>query len=169
MRNIIKMMPYNSCSQILAISLKTEKSFIAHPWCLLSVVGLEEYSAYDWRAAASVQSAPVTWRDWGLWLHVPSKIILVEWKLTTVCRPGAWLATPWRNSGPPIVWWCGHPLPLSNIAMVRSSCNPRSRCAWLTGPELRWGYARTSFGINTAAEVTISKCNLWKSWTLDLP
>ena len=50
----------------------------------------------------------------------------------------------------------------------RSRRNPRSRCAWLTGPEPRWGYARTSFGVDAAAEVTISKCNLWKSWTLEL-
>ena len=30
-----------------------EKSFIAHPWIQRSVVGLEEYSAHDWRAATS--------------------------------------------------------------------------------------------------------------------
>ena len=53
-------------------------------------------------------------------------------------------------------------------AVTRSRRNPRSRCAWLTGPEPRWGYARTSFGVDAAAEVTISKCNLWKSWTLEL-
>ena len=52
--------------------------------------------------------------------------------------------------------------------VTRPRRNPRSRCAWLTGPEPRWGYARTSFGVNSAAEVTISKCNLWKSWTLEL-
>ena len=52
--------------------------------------------------------------------------------------------------------------------LTRSRRNPRSRCAWLTGPEPRWGYARTSFGVDAAAEVTISKCNLWKSWTLEL-
>ena len=51
--NIINMMPYNGCSQMLHISLKTEKSFIAHPWRLLCVVGLEEYSAHAWRAATS--------------------------------------------------------------------------------------------------------------------
>ena len=28
-----------------------EKSFIAHPWIQRSVVGLEAYSAHDWRAA----------------------------------------------------------------------------------------------------------------------
>ena len=27
----------------------------------------EEYTAHDWRAATSVQRAPVTWREWGLW------------------------------------------------------------------------------------------------------
>ena len=37
----------------------------------------------------------------------------------------------------------------------RSRRNPRSRCAWLTGPDPRSGYARTSFGIDAAAEVTI--------------
>ena len=52
---------------MVSISLKTKKSFIAQPWCLLSVVGLEEYSAHDWRAATSVHRAPVTWRKWGLW------------------------------------------------------------------------------------------------------
>ena len=46
-------MPYNGCSQMLHISLKTEKSFIAHPSRLLCIVGLEEYSAQDWRAATS--------------------------------------------------------------------------------------------------------------------
>ena len=39
--------------------------------------------------------------------------------------------------------------------VTRSRRNPRSRCAWLTGPEPRSGYARTSFGIDAAAEVTI--------------
>ena len=29
-----------------------------------------EYSAHDWRAATSVQRAPVTWREWGLWCTV---------------------------------------------------------------------------------------------------
>ena len=55
---------------MLHISLKTEKSFIAHPWRLLCVVGLEEYSARDWRAATSgtarssylARVGPVAWR-----------------------------------------------------------------------------------------------------------
>ena len=72
--NINKMMPRNGCSQMLHISLKTEKSFIAHPWCLQSVVDLEEYPAHDWRAATSVQRAPVTWREWGLWAEVLSQL-----------------------------------------------------------------------------------------------
>ena len=50
-----------------AFRLKREKFSIAHPWCLLSVVGLEENSAHDWWAATSVERAPVTWREWGLW------------------------------------------------------------------------------------------------------
>ena len=45
------------------------------------------------------------------------------------------------------------------LHMTRSRLNPHLRCAWLTGPEPRSGYARTSFGIDAAAEVTISKCN----------
>ena len=32
----------------------------------------------------------------------------------------------------------------------------------------RWGYARTSFGVDASTAVTILKCNLWKSWTLEL-
>ena len=68
---------------MLRIQLKTEKSFIAHPWCLLSVVGLEEYSAHDWRAATSVQRAPVTWREWGLWFGISECVKLVShvWRL----------------------------------------------------------------------------------------
>ena len=31
--------------------------------------GLEEYPAHDWRATTSVQRAPVTWRERGLWLQ----------------------------------------------------------------------------------------------------
>ena len=37
--------------------------------------------------------------------------------------------------------------------------NTWSRYAWLTGHERRWGCARTSIGIDSAAEVAISKCN----------
>ena len=47
--------------------LKRKNLLSPTPWCLLSVVGLEEYSAHDWRAATLVQGAPVTWRRWGLW------------------------------------------------------------------------------------------------------
>ena len=54
------------------------------------------------------------------------------------------------------------------IMISRSRHNPRSRCAWLTGPEPRSGYARTSFGIDATAEATILWCNLWKSWTPEL-
>ena len=35
-------------------------------------------------------------------------------------------------------------------------------------PSTTLGYARTSFGVDAAAEVTISKCNLWKFWTLEM-
>ena len=78
---IIKMVPYNGCSQKLHILLKMEKSFIAHPWCLQSVVGLEEYSAHDWRAATSVQHAPLTCWEWGLWIKLVMKGIM-DCKLT---------------------------------------------------------------------------------------
>ena len=61
--NIINMMPYNGCLQMLHISLKTEKSFIAHPWRLLCVVGLEEDSVHDWQAATSgtARSSYLAW------------------------------------------------------------------------------------------------------------
>ena len=49
---VIKMMPYNGYSQMLCISLKTEKSFIAHPWCLQPVVGLECIQ-WGWSAATA--------------------------------------------------------------------------------------------------------------------
>ena len=98
--NIIKTVSYNDCSQIVSISLKTKKSFIAHPWCLLSAVGLEEYSAHDWRAATSVQRAPVTWREWGLWVrllfHSP------QLRRSDLC----WLSPKGRDSGtvfPPMI------------------------------------------------------------------
>ena len=60
------------------------------------------------------------------------------------------------------------PSKAENGSMTKSRRKSRSRCAWLTGPEPRWGYARTSFGVDAATEVTISKCNLWKSWTVQL-
>ena len=50
----------------------TQDHFLIKHWsqrthrCLAPVVGLEEYSAHDWRAATSVQCAPITWREWGL-------------------------------------------------------------------------------------------------------
>ena len=73
--NTIKMMRYNGCSEMLYISLKMEKEIIAHPWWLLSVVGLDEYSAHDLHAATSVQRAPIAWQEWGLWLQ-PERTLL---------------------------------------------------------------------------------------------
>ena len=52
MGNIIKMLQYYGYSQMLRISLKMEKSFIAHPWCLQSVVGLECIH-WGWSAATA--------------------------------------------------------------------------------------------------------------------
>ena len=67
--NIIKTMPYNGCSQMVSISLKTKKSFIAHPWCLLSVVGLEKYPLGLVSRYSTVRSGTLTWREWGLWYN----------------------------------------------------------------------------------------------------
>ena len=58
--------------EIQCITFKMEKSFIAHPWIQRSVVGLEEYSAHDWRAATSgtarssylARVGPVTTSTW---------------------------------------------------------------------------------------------------------
>ena len=52
MCDIIKMKPYTGYSQILRISLKTEKKIITHPWCLQSVVGLELIH-WGWSAATA--------------------------------------------------------------------------------------------------------------------
>ena len=51
--NIIEKIPFMVYLEIQCITFKMEKSFIAHPWIQRSVVGLEEYSAHDWRAATS--------------------------------------------------------------------------------------------------------------------
>ena len=51
--NIIEKIPFMVYLEIQCITFKMEKSFIAHPWIQRSVVGLEEYSAIDWRAATS--------------------------------------------------------------------------------------------------------------------
>ena len=57
---------------------------------------------------------------------------------------------------------------LTHFLINRSRFNPRLRYAWLTGHELRLGYARTSIGIDAAAEVTILNYELWKSWSHEL-
>ena len=49
--NIIEKIPFMVYLEIQCITFKKEKSFIAHPWIQRSVVGLEGYSAHDWRAA----------------------------------------------------------------------------------------------------------------------
>ena len=51
--NIIEKIPFMVYLEIQCITFKVEKSCIAHPWIQRSVVGLEEYSAHDWRAATS--------------------------------------------------------------------------------------------------------------------
>ena len=79
--NITEKIPFMVYLEIQCITFKTEKSFIAHPWIQLSVVGLEEYSAHDWRAATSVQRAPVTWREWGLCMEsFETEQIVLLWK-----------------------------------------------------------------------------------------
>ena len=78
--NIIEKIPFMVHLEIQCITFKTETSFIAHPWIKLSVVGLEVYSAHDWRAATSLQRAPVTWREWGLWFYLsPSGFLQWHW------------------------------------------------------------------------------------------
>ena len=74
---------------MLRILFNTKKSFIAHPWCLLSVVGLEEYSVHDWQAATSVQRAPVTWQEWGLWARLCIDIFLYIEEIDSIytCKP----------------------------------------------------------------------------------
>ena len=56
--NIIEKIPFMVYLEIQCITFKMEKSFIAHPWIQRSVVGLEEYSAHDWRAATSGTARP---------------------------------------------------------------------------------------------------------------
>ena len=73
---------------------------MVHPWCLLSVVGLEEYSAHDWWATTPVQRAPVTWREWGLWCgyllgtQIPADIVtpqLTDWRQLDRMTPSEFL------------------------------------------------------------------------------
>ena len=61
--NIIEKIPFIVYLEIQCITFKTEKSFIAHPWIQGSVVGLEEYTAHDWRAATSgtTRSSYLVW------------------------------------------------------------------------------------------------------------
>ena len=55
------------------LRINTRSLFLIKHWsqrtghCSAPVVGLEEYSAHDWRAASSVWRASVIWREWGLW------------------------------------------------------------------------------------------------------
>ena len=56
--NIIEKIPFMVYLEIQCITFKMEKYFIAHPWIQRSVVGLEEYSAHDWRAATSGTARP---------------------------------------------------------------------------------------------------------------
>ena len=77
--NIINMMPYNGCSQMLHISLKTEKYFIAHPDACCALLALRS-SQLMTGEPRPVQRAPVTWREWGLcsWWTVRGVWVLVS-------------------------------------------------------------------------------------------
>ena len=70
MCNIIKVVLYNGYSQMLRISLKTEKYFIAHPSCLQSVVGLECFHLGLFSRYSTARSGTVTWWEWGLWFEL---------------------------------------------------------------------------------------------------
>ena len=68
MCNIIKMMPYNGCSQMLRISLKTKFFYIAHPWCLQSTpVSQVRDSHLEW-VTPVVKTSPATWPH-NHWAH----------------------------------------------------------------------------------------------------
>ena len=113
--NIIEKIPFMVHLEIQCITFKTETSFIAHPWIKLSVVGLEVYSAHDWRAATSVQRAPVTWREWGLWFKPWGPTTFSDWVSNTEWKNvriwgrylhyighhfGCWSWLRWHHNGP---------------------------------------------------------------------
>ena len=77
----------------LCVELKLKISQCTHR-CSALVVGLEEYSAHDWQATTSVQCAPVTWREWGLWpwLHGVEQL--------SDGRGSPWLVPMAAQSGP---------------------------------------------------------------------
>ena len=67
---------------MLSILLKTEKSFIAHPWCLLSIVGLEVYIAY------SLSKLPLEWRDIFLFNNLSSTTEAVAYDMLQGIKDG---------------------------------------------------------------------------------
>ena len=96
--NIINMMAYNGCSQMLHISLKTEKSFIAHPWRLLCVVGLEEYSAHDWRAATSgTARSSYLARVGPVLLVMLCRIPTISWPILKGLTHFGWMDSLWTS------------------------------------------------------------------------
>ena len=107
MRNIIKMMQYNGYSQILRISLKTEKSFIARPWCLQPIVGLE---CIHWGWSAAINT--VRSDSYLAWVRSVISTIRHHWRVsrsvstvhgtgTTVNHPGPTVACDWFGSWTP--------------------------------------------------------------------
>ena len=68
--NIINMMPYNGCSQMLHISLKTEKNLLSPtPDACCALLALRSIQLMTDEPRPPVQHAPVTWWEWGLWLE----------------------------------------------------------------------------------------------------
>ena len=46
------------------------------------IVGPDEYSANDWRAATSVQRAAVTWQEWDQWVYPYFQACVLPWFIT---------------------------------------------------------------------------------------
>ena len=67
MCNIIKVMLYNGYSQMLRISLKTEKIFYRPPLMPAVRCWPWVYSLGLFRPYSTVRSGTVTWCEWGLW------------------------------------------------------------------------------------------------------
>ena len=101
--NIIEKIPFMVYLEIQCITFKMEKSFIAHPWIQRSVVGLEEYSAHDWRAATSGTARPSYLARVGPVVFSTSEVLRSETAMTnrsSMCSEYAWDA---RER----MWWVG--------------------------------------------------------------
>ena len=73
------------CHSFVELKMKINtRSLLIEHWiqrihrCWAPVVGLEEYSAHDWRAATSLQRAPVTLREWGLCIKLSGRRLMSQ-------------------------------------------------------------------------------------------